>query len=124
MAMTPEDPMRFIRLHMTVTGQPAAATYSTLGVAVSGLLPTTTVSKWEVNDVPSFEGSWSCVDDGGDTAVTFAARLAPGSLAAAELRSLIDDTVATVSGLFEGNVRVDDVVIQAHPAGNETATAA
>jgi ribosome-associated toxin RatA of RatAB toxin-antitoxin module len=70
-------------------------------------------------DIALFDGSWSCVDDGADTVVTFAARLDMGipSLADAlepiAVRTLIDNTVAIVSGLFEGNARVDDVVIQA-----------
>jgi len=65
-----------------------------------------------------FDGAWSCVDDGDGTAVTFAARIDLGIAAragAAEtraVRALIDDAVGRLSGLFDGNVRVDDVVIQ------------
>jgi hypothetical protein len=159
------DPVRSIRLHLTVTGQPATATYSTLanlgrlpglGPAIGsvsgvGSSKTTTVSRWAVDlqrgpasvvapecaaadgdtgtDTGTdsgrvFNGSWSCVDDGADTAVTFAAQVDMGIAPQAEtlepmaVRTLIDDTVARVSGLFEGNVRVDDVVIQAHQPGS------
>jgi ribosome-associated toxin RatA of RatAB toxin-antitoxin module len=116
-------------------------------VAVSGTSATTSVSQWEVNfrrgvlrwveedtfdadrhqihfrqlegDVAVFDGSWSCVDDGADTVVTFAARLDMGipSLADAlepiAVRTVIDNTIAIVSGLFGDDVRVDDVVTEA-----------
>jgi len=64
------------------------------------------------------EGQWSCVDAGDGTAVSFAARVdlgLPFSSNAREtmaVRALIDDAVAIMSGLFGGDVRVDDVVIQ------------
>jgi hypothetical protein len=70
------------------------------------------------SDIALFEGSWSCVDDGDDTAVTFAARLDIGiphpAVETAAVRAFIDDAVVILACLFDGNVRVDDVVIQAH----------
>jgi hypothetical protein len=69
------------------------------------------------SDIALFEGSWSCVDDGDDTAVTFAARLDVGiphpAVETAAVRAFIDDAVVILACLFDGNVRVDDVVIQA-----------
>jgi len=66
-------------------------------------------------DVAVFDGSWTCADVDGDTLVTFAARLDMGipSLADAlepiAVRTLVDNTVSIVSGLFGGTVRVDSV---------------
>ncbi len=77
-----------------------------------------TVSRAAGPDIALFEGSWSCVDDGDDTAVTFAARLDMGiphpAVETAAIRAFIDDAVVILGCLFDGNVRVDDVVIQAH----------
>jgi hypothetical protein len=79
----------------------------------------------ESGEVSVFDGSWSCVEDGDGTAVTFAARLDLGIAPPADaietlaVQALVDDAVSIVAALFGGNVRVDDVVIQPH----ETATA-
>ncbi len=114
-------------------------------VTVTDSDDTTSVSTWEVNfrrgllrwreedtfhaashrisfrqlegDIALFDGSWTCVGVGEDTAVTFAARLDMGipSLADAlepiAARTLVDNTVAIVSGLFGDTTRVDDVVV-------------
>lgn len=102
---------------------------------VSGSPDTGAIEGWESNfrcgvlrwfkedsfdpgDIAVFEGSWSCVDDGGDTAVTFAARLDVGvphpAVESRAVRAFLDDALVILSCLFDGNVRVDDVVIQAH----------
>ncbi len=120
--------MRSIRLHLTLAGRDAAATYPTLAGSVLGgrtvehtLDPVRHQIHFRSGDQATVvEGSWSCVDDGPDTAVTFAARLDMGDPACPDpvepvaVRTLVDDTVALVAGLFPGRVRVDDVVIQAH----------
>jgi len=68
-------------------------------------------------DVAVFDGSWTCVGVGADTAVTFAARLDMGipSLADAlepiAARTLVDNTVAIVNGLFGDTARVDDIAV-------------
>lgn len=67
-------------------------------------------------DVAEFSGSWSCHDRGDDVAVTFAAQLDLGipSLADAlepiAVRTLRDNTIAIVQGLFGPDVRVDGVL--------------
>jgi ribosome-associated toxin RatA of RatAB toxin-antitoxin module len=66
-------------------------------------------------DVAVFDGSWTCTDTVDGTRITFAARLDMGipSLADAlepiAVRTLVDNTVAIVSGLLGEGVRVDDV---------------
>jgi ribosome-associated toxin RatA of RatAB toxin-antitoxin module len=66
-------------------------------------------------DVAIFDGSWTCTDTTDGTRITFAARLDMGipSLADAlepiAVRTLVDNTVAIVSGLLGDGVRVDDV---------------
>ncbi len=77
-------------------------------------------------NVALFDGSWSCVDDGSGAAVTFAARLDMGVAASPAgafdaailenmaVRAFIDDAMVIMSCLFDGNVRVDDMVIQGH----------
>jgi uncharacterized membrane protein len=66
-------------------------------------------------DIDVFEGSWSCTASPGGTAVVFAARLDMGipSLADAlepiAARTLVDNTVAIVSGLFGGRSVVEHV---------------
>jgi ribosome-associated toxin RatA of RatAB toxin-antitoxin module len=66
-------------------------------------------------DVAIFDGSWTCTDTSDGTQITFAARLDMGipSLADAlepiAVRTLIDNTVAIVSGLLGDGVRVDGV---------------
>jgi ribosome-associated toxin RatA of RatAB toxin-antitoxin module len=66
-------------------------------------------------DVAVFDGSWTCTDTADGTRVTFAARLDMGipSLADAlepiAVRTLIDNTVAIVSGLLGEGIRVDAV---------------
>lgn len=69
------------------------------------------------SDIALFEGCWSCVDDGHDTAVTFAARLDVGiphpAVETRAVRAFLDDALVILSCLFDGNIRVDDVVIQA-----------
>ncbi len=66
-------------------------------------------------DVAVFDGSWTCTDTADGTRITFAARLDMGipSLADAlepiAVRTLVDNTVAIVSGLLGEDVRVDDV---------------
>jgi len=66
-------------------------------------------------DVAVFDGSWTCADTSDGTQITFAARLDMGipSLADAlepiAVRTLIDNTVAIVSGLLGDDVRVDAV---------------
>jgi hypothetical protein len=126
--------MRCIRLHLTIPDRPAAAVYTTLAAA-RGSDPSPSasarVSRWDSTgpDGRQFVGSWSCVDDGCDTALTFAGRLDMGTVpvtGASEpqaVRTLIDDTVATVTSLFDGNVRVDDVVIQAHGCEDQSPAA-
>jgi len=73
-------------------------------------------------DIAVFDGSWTCADVDDDTAVTFDARLDMGipSLADAlepiAVRTLVDNTVAIMAGLFGGTARVDAVTA---PAGGE-----
>jgi ribosome-associated toxin RatA of RatAB toxin-antitoxin module len=68
-------------------------------------------------DIDVFEGSWSCTQSAEGTAVVFAARLDMGipSLADAlepiAARTLVDNTVAIVSGLFEGRSVVEHVSV-------------
>jgi hypothetical protein len=115
-------------------------------VEISGATDTSATARWEANfrqgvlrwvneglpdlrpryrDIDVFDGSWSCVDDGGDTAVTFAARLdlgtpSPGGELETDdfetmaVGAFIDDAMVIMSGLFDGSVRVDDIVIQEH----------
>jgi ribosome-associated toxin RatA of RatAB toxin-antitoxin module len=70
-------------------------------------------------DVAVFDGSWTCAAVGDDVAVTFSARLDMGipSLADAlepiAVRTLVDNTVSIVDGLFGGTARVDAVAAQA-----------
>lgn len=65
-------------------------------------------------DIALFEGSWTCSDTGDGTCITFSARLDMGiptladALEPIAVRTLIDNTVAIVSGLFGDAVRVDD----------------
>ncbi|MDQ6615516.1 MAG: hypothetical protein M3083_12425 [Actinomycetota bacterium] len=118
--------MRSIRLHLTVLGRPADAVYTSLadlGHYFEASYETSShqIRRWQPqSDVGRFDGSWSCVADGADTAVTFAARLDMGippradALEPTTARTFIDSTVAMVSGVFEGGIRVDDVVIQGH----------
>jgi len=69
-------------------------------------------------DIALFEGSWSCTASGDGTAVVFAARLDMGipSLADAlepiAARTLVDNTVAIVSGLFDGRSIVEHVNLE------------
>lgn len=99
--------MQTIQLHLTIPDQSAVAVYSMLEDAALRV-----------------DGSWSCVDDGAETALTLAACFDLGATSqagASEPRvamSLIDDTVARLAGLFEGKVRVDDVVIQMHSSAS------
>jgi ribosome-associated toxin RatA of RatAB toxin-antitoxin module len=66
-------------------------------------------------DVAVFEGAWTCVDTPEGARVTFAARLDMGipSLADAlepiAARTLVDNTVAIVSGLLGDGIRVEAV---------------
>jgi ribosome-associated toxin RatA of RatAB toxin-antitoxin module len=66
-------------------------------------------------DVAVFEGSWTCTDAHDGTRVSFEARLDMGipSLADAlepiAVRTLVDNTVAIVSGLLGDGIRVDAV---------------
>lgn len=66
-------------------------------------------------DIDVFEGSWRCNPSDSGTAVVFEARLDMGipSLADAlepiAARTLVDNTVAIVSGLFHGESIVDGV---------------
>ncbi len=66
-------------------------------------------------DVAVFEGSWTCTDADAGARVTFAARLDMGipSLADAlepiAVRTLVDNTVAIVSGLLGEGISVDGV---------------
>lgn len=71
-------------------------------------------------DVALFEGSWTCSDTDSGTNITFAARLDMGiptladALEPIAVRTLVDNTVAIVSGLFGGTVHVDDTHPQLH----------
>ncbi len=109
--------MRSIRLHLTIAGHPAAVAYSTLAHAADGCPGL--LGRPEAG-LGLFDGSWSCVDDGDGAAVSFAARLGQCDPTGddphepAVVWTLLDETVALVSGLFPGDVRVDDVVIQPH----------
>jgi ribosome-associated toxin RatA of RatAB toxin-antitoxin module len=118
-------------------------------VAVTHAGEHTTVSRWEVNfrrgilrwveedifdpvghqirfrqlegDIALFEGSWSCVGDGGGTSIVFEARLDMGipSLADAlepiAARTLVDNTAAIVSGIFLGESSLRRVLIDGIP---------
>ena len=74
-------------------------------------------------DVAVFDGSWTCTDSSDGTQIIFAARLDMGipSLADAlepiAVRTLIDNTVAIVSGLLGDGVRVDAVQQSAGEVG-------
>jgi ribosome-associated toxin RatA of RatAB toxin-antitoxin module len=76
-------------------------------------------------DIALFEGSWACSDTDSGASITFAARLDMGiptladALEPIAVRTLVDNTVAIVSGLFGGAVRVDDTHLELptpHPA--------
>lgn len=133
--------MRSIQLHLTIPDRTAAAVYTILASAgapgASGSPQAAMLSDWPAGSpdldrtghgMAVFGRSWSCVDDGVETAVTFATRLDLGDRSQADTSepraalTLVDDTVATLSGLFEGKVRVDDIVIQAQGrSGNAVA---
>jgi hypothetical protein len=131
------------RVYATLADLGRALDYSpTTGhVELAGTTYRGTATRWEANfrqgvlrwvneglpdlrprfrDIDVFDGSWSCVDDGSDTAVTFAARLdlgtpSPGDeLETMAVGAFIDDAMVIVSCLFDGSVRVDDIVIQEH----------
>jgi hypothetical protein len=120
--------LRSIRLHLTLTGRPAASAFAVLADSAFGerkaettLDPIRHQIHFRTEDqVAVLEGSWSCVDDGPDTAVTFAARLDMGDPSCPDphepvaVRTLVEDTVIRLTGLFPGQMRIDDVVIQAH----------
>jgi hypothetical protein len=61
-------------------------------------------------DVAAFEGSWTCLPDPAGTMIVFEARLDMGiptladALEPIAVRTLVDNTVAIVSGLFDGAV--------------------
>ena len=81
-------------------------------------------------DIALFEGSWRCAAaDGGGTRVTFEARLDMGipSLADAlepiAARTLVDNTVAIVSGIFQGRSVLDGVQLDGIPQTTEPARA-
>lgn len=62
-------------------------------------------------DIALFEGSWTCSDTDDGASITFTARLDMGiptladALEPIAVRTLVDNTVAIVSGLFGGAVR-------------------
>jgi hypothetical protein len=107
--------VRSIRLHLTIPDHQATVVSATLAgyYGRPGLLCHLD------GDAALLEGSWSCVPDGNDTAVTFSARLDMGSPSQADTLepraalTLVDDTVAIVSGLFGDGARIDDIVMQA-----------
>jgi len=72
-------------------------------------------------DIDLFEGAWACDASDGGTRITFGARLDMGipSLADAlepiAARTLVDNTVAIVSGIFLGTSVVDGVLIDGIP---------
>ena len=106
--------MRSIRLHLTIPGHPATVVSSTL----AGYHATPGFFGNLDGSVALLEGSWSCVPDGEDTAVTFWARLDTETPAADQVEplaafALVDDTVAIMAGLFGDAARVDDIVMQA-----------
>jgi len=87
-------------------------------------------------DIALFEGSWRCAPaDGGDgadggsggTRITFEARLDMGipSLADAlepiAARTLVDNTVAIVSGIFHGRSVLEGVLLDGIPQSTEPA---
>jgi len=139
--------MRSVQLHLTIPGRPSAEVYQALSDLGADLgwapdpvpLPDGGDPKgWEIglpygllqwvtdsepgdveHPVSVFDGSWSCVDDGPATAVTFAAHLdvalSHGDAETLAVRSFLDDAVSLVAGMFDGALRVDDVVIQPTP---------
>jgi hypothetical protein len=106
--------MRTIRLHLTIPGEGPDA----VAVTLAGLDPVELATAGSAVTVS--ESSWSCVDNGDSTAVTFAARVdfgaasrvAPSETAAAQ--ALVDQALRMASILFDGRLRVDDVVVQGH----------
>ncbi|MCW2528262.1 MAG: cyclase/dehydrase [Pseudonocardiales bacterium] len=77
-------------------------------------------------DVAIFDGSWACAESADGTRITFSARLDMGipSLADAlepiAVRTLVDNTVSIVSGLFGGVDVVSTDVSVPTPAGNRS----
>jgi ribosome-associated toxin RatA of RatAB toxin-antitoxin module len=69
-------------------------------------------------DMALFEGSWTCSDTADGTGITFAATFDMGIPTLAEAlepiaaRALVDNTVAIVSGLFDGAVSLDDTRLE------------
>jgi hypothetical protein len=119
--------MRAIRVHSIVAGRPARATYRILAGSSASEGQTTLdpdhrqIHFWGGDAaVGLLQGSWSCVDNGRNTAITFAARLDLGDPSGDDPREtlavdrLVDNAVARLVRLFPGLVRVDDVVIQVH----------
>ncbi|MGI8806998.1 MAG: type II toxin-antitoxin system RatA family toxin [Acidimicrobiales bacterium] len=80
-------------------------------------------------DIALFEGSWHCTAAGEGTRITFDARLDMGipSLADAlepiAARTLVDNTVAIVSGIFLGESVVEQVLLDGIPQLTEAAGA-
>ncbi len=76
-------------------------------------------------DIALFEGSWSCAEAYPGTRITFEARLDMGipSLADAlepiAARTLVDNTVAIVSGIFLGRSVLEGVLVDGTPQGTE-----
>jgi ribosome-associated toxin RatA of RatAB toxin-antitoxin module len=72
-------------------------------------------------DIDLFEGAWACDPNGDGTRITFGARLDMGipSLADAlepiAARTLVDNTVAIVSGIFLGQSVLEGVLIDGIP---------
>lgn len=118
--------MRSIRLHLTIPGQAATAVYTTLADVLRPVeVDTTDLGARQIhvrqseNEGAPFEGAWSCVPDGNDTAVTFAAWMDMGTpwrvstLEPLAARTLVDDTVALMTRVFGDVTRIDDIVMQA-----------
>jgi ribosome-associated toxin RatA of RatAB toxin-antitoxin module len=69
-------------------------------------------------DMALFEGSWMCSDTANGTGITFAARFDMGiptladALEPIAARTLVDNIVAIVSGLFDGAVSLDDTYLE------------
>jgi uncharacterized membrane protein len=77
-------------------------------------------------DVAIFDGSWSCTESADGTRITFCARLDMGipSLADAlepiAVRTLVDNTVSIVSGLFGGVEIVSSDISVPTPVGSRS----
>lgn len=73
-------------------------------------------------DLALFRGSWTCADEEGGTRITFRATLDLGMPSLAEalepiaVRTLVENTVGIVSGLFLGRARLGDVVVESPDA--------